>query len=499
MFGSEKLKKVTATTQLAGMLVAAVIVLAPSTASAQGFGEMLFSPGQGGGVYGGEPQRSLRNPLIPGAPNAGVGQMPYQGQPPAVGDGSIPAPVIGGDLGAPSMVPSGLADPTHGNFFPTRSGQGQKGPQNYVPGAGRIGTQNGHQQGMFDFGEGQMNGMGMGPGGKNNGTGWINNGGAAGDATGMGPGGKNGGTAIMNNGGSADDARGMGPGGRSDGTSWVNNGGAAADATGMGPGGKNGGTAIMNNGGAADDARGMGGGGKNGGTGVVNNGGSAGNATGIVNNGGPRSDAAGSGDRLFAHTKQPNRYDFSGPLPTVRTFSRYLVILGVVVATVFVSLAAWSMVFGNPYGGSRVIGAVGGLLLLLAGYTIWKIVQMNTFHANSTGWEAHYRDGTPMSLSQKGGAPVQTPFAPPQNPNAGGGGGGNNPAAGGGGPFAGGGNPAAGGGGNPPPVGGGPNPGGGNPPPVGGGPNPGGGNPGGGNTGGGNNGGGGFIPILGGG
>jgi hypothetical protein len=281
----------------------------------------------------------------------------------------------------------------------------------------------------------------------------------------------------------------MGPGGKSDGTGWVNNGGSAPDATGMGPGGKNGGTGVMNNGGAAGDARGMGGGGKNNGTGIVNNGGSRGDSAGLTNNGGPKGDAQGSGDRLFDHQKQPNRYDFQGPLPTVRTFSRYLVILGVVVATVFVSLAAWSMVFGNPYGGSRVIGAVGGLLLLLAGYTIWKIVQMNTFHANSTGWEAHYRDGTGMNLSQKGGAPVQTaPFTAPQNPNAGGGGnngGGNN---GGGNNGGNGGFIPTTGGGTPPPVGGGP---------QGGGQPTGGGNNGGGNNGGGGNGG--FIPILGGG
>jgi hypothetical protein len=91
-------------------------------------------------------------------------------------------------------------------------------------------------------------------------------------------------------------------------------------------------------------------------------------------------------DQPAAGYPRPGResiYDFQGPLPTVRTFSRYLVMLGVVVATIFMSLAATSVIMGNQYGGSRVIGAASGLILLLMGYTIWKVVQMNTFKANS--------------------------------------------------------------------------------------------------------------------
>ena len=47
------------------------------------------------------------------------------------------------------------------------------------------------------------------------------------------------------------------------------------------------------------------------------------------------------------------------------------------------ALAAYSVVLGHPYGGARVIGTAAGLMLLLMGYTIWKIVQMNTFNANT--------------------------------------------------------------------------------------------------------------------
>ena len=85
----------------------------------------------------------------------------------------------------------------------------------------------------------------------------------------------------------------------------------------------------------------------------------------------------------YPKANENSSYDFQGPLPTVRTFSRYLVILGVVCATVFMALAAYSVVLGHPYGGARVIGTAAGFMLLMMGYTIWKIVQMNTFKAMS--------------------------------------------------------------------------------------------------------------------
>ncbi len=85
----------------------------------------------------------------------------------------------------------------------------------------------------------------------------------------------------------------------------------------------------------------------------------------------------------YPKANETNSYDFQGPLPTVRTFARYLVILGVVCSTVFMALAAYSVVLGHPYGGARVIGTAAGFMLLLMGYTIWKIVQMNTFKAMS--------------------------------------------------------------------------------------------------------------------
>lgn len=76
-------------------------------------------------------------------------------------------------------------------------------------------------------------------------------------------------------------------------------------------------------------------------------------------------------------------YEFQGPLPTVRTFCRYLVLLGVCSATIWMAIAATGVILGHRDGAGRVIGTAAGLMLLLCGYTIWKVVQMNTFNANS--------------------------------------------------------------------------------------------------------------------
>jgi hypothetical protein len=68
----------------------------------------------------------------------------------------------------------------------------------------------------------------------------------------------------------------------------------------------------------------------------------------------------------------------------VRTFAHYLVLLGVVCSCIFMAMAGAAITLGHPYAGSRAIGAASGLMLLLMGYTIWKVVQMNTFNANSS-------------------------------------------------------------------------------------------------------------------
>lgn len=115
-----------------------------------------------------------------------------------------------------------------------------------------------------------------------------------------------------------------------------------------------------------------------------------------------------------------NLYEFSGPLPTVRTFARYLVIAGVVMATVWMSLAAYSVVMGSRDGAARVIGAAAGLIMLLCAYTIWKIVQMNTFGANSaTPAESNSRPYTAQASEAYVLPPdlPATPTAAPSTPH----------------------------------------------------------------------------------
>jgi hypothetical protein len=67
-------------------------------------------------------------------------------------------------------------------------------------------------------------------------------------------------------------------------------------------------------------------------------------------------------------------------LITVRQFARFLVKLGVVFATVLMILAALSVLMGSRDGGSRVVSSAAGLMLLLCGYTIWKVVMYNTHY-----------------------------------------------------------------------------------------------------------------------
>ena len=76
-------------------------------------------------------------------------------------------------------------------------------------------------------------------------------------------------------------------------------------------------------------------------------------------------------------------YNWQPVLPTVHAFCRYLVILGVVVSTIWMAMAAFGMTLGLPYAGSRAVGTATGLIMLLCAFTIWRIVQMNTINANT--------------------------------------------------------------------------------------------------------------------
>jgi hypothetical protein len=107
----------------------------------------------------------------------------------------------------------------------------------------------------------------------------------------------------------------------------------------------------------------------------------------------------------WAQIRRPldtNLYNYQPTLPIVPVFCRFLVILGVVTATVLVSKAAYSMCFGHAYAGTRAIAAMTGLATLLCAFTIYKIVILNILNSNSTTVQANVKNaanaGNPTSL-----------------------------------------------------------------------------------------------------
>lgn len=82
--------------------------------------------------------------------------------------------------------------------------------------------------------------------------------------------------------------------------------------------------------------------------------------------------------RPFLFPPGSNNVRLYGPTTTVRPFARFLVKLGVVFATVLMAFAAFSVVLGHKDAGKRVVSTAGGLILLLMGYTIYKIVILDT-------------------------------------------------------------------------------------------------------------------------
>jgi hypothetical protein len=130
------------------------------------------------------------------------------------------------------------------------------------------------------------------------------------------------------------------------------------------------------------------------------------------NNGTMQQIVADAPNAAYPKPGEENSYNFQGPLPTVRTFSRYLVILGVVFATIMMALAAWSVILGGRDGGARVIGTAAGLMLLLCGYTIWKIVQMETFNAMSNTPAINQNRPTQATVNAGNLAPSTVPGTP---------------------------------------------------------------------------------------
>jgi hypothetical protein len=83
-------------------------------------------------------------------------------------------------------------------------------------------------------------------------------------------------------------------------------------------------------------------------------------------------------------TGDDSLYIGGGVLPTARVCARYFVMAAVALSTVFLIFAASSIIFGQAHGGPRVIATCGGLMLLLMGFTIYKVALINLFNAKGT-------------------------------------------------------------------------------------------------------------------
>jgi hypothetical protein len=120
--------------------------------------------------------------------------------------------------------------------------------------------------------------------------------------------------------------------------------------------------------------------------------------------------------RPFAGLMGTNTVRLNGPTTTVRPFARYLVKLGVVFSTVLMIFAAYSVILGQRDGAARVVSTAAGLILLLMGYTIYKIVVMDTqlYGKSPYGNNADQNN----HQAQKTSEPYATNNTPQMNNNA---------------------------------------------------------------------------------
>jgi hypothetical protein len=102
---------------------------------------------------------------------------------------------------------------------------------------------------------------------------------------------------------------------------------------------------------------------------------------------------------------EDGKLTWKSQLTTVRGFCRYLVLGGVVFATVLMIMAAYGLIQGNRHAGGRVLSAAGGLILLLMSYSIWKVLVTNSSRfpdVNDQGLNPRWR--------QKGGETDQRTY-----------------------------------------------------------------------------------------
>lgn len=77
------------------------------------------------------------------------------------------------------------------------------------------------------------------------------------------------------------------------------------------------------------------------------------------------------------YPRETRSYQHYWIIPAVKQLSRFLVLIGVIAATIFLAIAAWGFIFGHREGSERVVSALSGLVLLLMAYTIWSVVMIN--------------------------------------------------------------------------------------------------------------------------
>jgi hypothetical protein len=105
----------------------------------------------------------------------------------------------------------------------------------------------------------------------------------------------------------------------------------------------------------------------------------------VVNHKGQKEIDKDPSAQQWAALRQPSDdplYTYKGPIPAAKTLARMVVIIGLVAATIYVAFAAFSVTSGQAHGGNRVIAAATGLILLLMGYTIYKIMMINAVLKN---------------------------------------------------------------------------------------------------------------------
>jgi hypothetical protein len=115
------------------------------------------------------------------------------------------------------------------------------------------------------------------------------------------------------------------------------------------------------------------------------------------------------------------------PRHVIRIFCRYLVILGVVVACIFMAFAAAGVAMGHRNAGAKVISTAAGLMILVMSYSIYKIVMLHVWNARGPQVMDLDDPGAPLesrgysgdtNLQKAGGSgtgdslPVTTPKAP---------------------------------------------------------------------------------------